>query len=71
MMWVDFNGDGWFDKRFIMGESKLEVPVSGKWVQVHSSDSNTETLKTEEGVELEFDVESDQWKPVAPSGTSK
>ena len=62
--WVDFNADGWFDKRFIVGEGKLEVPVSGKWTRVHGSDSNSETLLTEDGVELEFDVKSGQWKTV-------
>jgi len=69
--WVDFNADGRFDKRFITGEGRTEVLLSGQWVQVHGSDSNAETMVTEDGVELEFDVKSGEWKPVAPSGTSK
>jgi len=71
VIWIDYNADGWFDKRSIFGEGKMEVPFLGQWVQVHGSDSGTEALVTEGGVELEFDVKAGEWKPVAPSGTPR
>jgi len=69
VIWVDYNADGRFDKRSSFREGKLEVLLSGQWVQAHGSDSDTDTMVTEDGVEIAFDVKSGEWKPVAPAGT--